>query len=94
MIVIQLRYSIFVDNNDELSYLYCLFTAVGLSEGSSEAVLRTATRTKMRGDTYCRVLTFKSQGVRVSKSLSKSLFNFISGTYAIITLFDLELRAS
>jgi len=27
------------DNNDEFSYFYCLFTAVGLSEGSSEAVL-------------------------------------------------------
>ena len=31
-----------IDNNDELSYIYYLFTAMGLSEGSSEAVLRTA----------------------------------------------------
>ena len=42
-----LRYMIVAtsdDNNDEFSYFYCLFTAVGLSEGSSETVLRTATK--------------------------------------------------
>ena len=38
-----------IDNNDELSYIYYPFTAAGLSEGSGEAVLRTAKENERRG---------------------------------------------